>query len=250
MKILIIEDEQPAALQLRKLIEQIDSSHSVVGILASNSELIMWASTNPWPDLIFSDIELLDGPVFNSLRKLNPDAPIIFTTAYNNYMAEAFDANGISYLLKPFSEKQLSDAIQKFHRLTGSQPSLMEALSQLGNLIEDSPFKSRFTIRKGAGMYLLLVDTIACMRMENGVLHAYDTTGKSHLLSMSLTDCLDQLNPNKFFLINRGECVSWQHIDRLESYGKDRLAIYVIGQSSPLISSVTKTPQLRKWLEG
>lgn len=120
MKILIIEDERPAAMELQKLVEHLQPDAKVVAIIPSNEELIAWVESNNWPDLIFSDIELLDGPVFNSLEMLNPRVPIIFTTAYDHYMAEAFDSAGIAYLLKPFNQEQIKRALNKFELLSKS----------------------------------------------------------------------------------------------------------------------------------
>lgn len=252
MKILIIEDEQPAALELKRLLEQQNDNYEVLSIMASNEEIVTWSKSNAWPDLIFSDIELLDGPVFQTYKALKPTAPIIFTTAYDQYMANAFESNGIAYLLKPFSETQLAEALKKYDLLRPEIGiDLIDALiSNFRELKNDQKFKSRFTIKKGSGMYLLSVSNITCMRMESGVLQLHDDEGRYHLLSMTLTQCYSYLDPSKFFLINRSEGVSISFIERFETYGQDRLAVYVKGQPKPLISSIARTPTFRKWLEG
>lgn len=252
MKILIIEDEQPAALALKETVQQLNGQYEVIDMLASNAELVAWAKANAWPDLILSDIELLDGPVFKSLQTLRPTSPIIFTTAYDHYMAEAFETNGISYLLKPFGEADLKAALNKlalFKTPTDSE-MLDKLIRQMDHIRHEETFKKRFTIRKGSGMYLLDVEEITSMSMINGVLHVFDMKGSNHLLSQNLNEFFAQLNPNTFYLINRSEGIAWQYIEKLESYGKERLAVYVKGREQALISSASKTPRLRKWLEG
>ena len=107
MKVLIIEDEIPAGERLKGLIQEFNSSFELVGPLESNEEVINWFQANEQPGLIFSDIELLDGPVFYAFDKIRPKAPIIFTTAYDQYALDAFKTNGISYLMKPFDKEEL-----------------------------------------------------------------------------------------------------------------------------------------------
>lgn len=251
MKVLIIEDEEPAALELHRLLNQQEGKYEVVALLASNKEISEWSKSNPWPDLILSDIELLDGPIFQTYKSLRPTSPIIFTTAYDQYMADAFETNGIAYLLKPFNEFQLSEALRKHKllRLDISVESLDNLIDNFKDLTNGKKFKNRFTIKKGSSMYFLPVKDIACMKMGSGVIQLHDADGKYHLLSMTLTQCYSYLDPSNFFLINRSEGVSLSYIERFEMYGKDRLAVYITGQSKPLISSIGKTPSFRRWLE-
>jgi two-component SAPR family response regulator len=74
-------------------------------------------------DLIFSDIELRDGNVFEVYKDLSINCPIIFATAYNEFLVKAFEANGIEYLLKPYSFERFSNAWDKFIRLKGNLPA-------------------------------------------------------------------------------------------------------------------------------
>lgn len=252
MNILIIEDEQYAALALRLMIESLNDEHTVLDTLTSNAEVKKWLVTHAPPDLIFSDIELLDGPVFNGFKEVPPQAPIIFTTAYDHYMAEAFETTGISYLLKPYTKEELEQAMQKLHLLKRFKaPDVYEQmLNQLETLGAEKAYKKRLTIKKASGSSLLPVENIVTIAMVKGVLRVYDIEGKEHLLTQSLSELVDQLNPEKFQLINRSEGIAWQHVDRLEGYGQDRLAIFMIGQKEAIISSASRTPRLRRWLEG
>ena len=86
--------------------------------------------------------------------------------------------------------------------------------------------------------------------MKNGVLHAYDSKGKSFLVSMNLNDVQEQLNPNDFHLINRSEIVSVNYIQKVEVYSNDRLAVFIDGQPEAFITSAARTYQFRKWIDG
>src|SRR4051812_38674801 len=104
MKVVIIEDEKPAAGKLQKALQSIGQLE-VVAILGSNREAIAWLQQNDPPDLLFMDIELSDGLSFRLLEGAGMDIPVIFTTAFDDYWQEAFEHNGIDYLLKPIREE-------------------------------------------------------------------------------------------------------------------------------------------------
>ena len=250
MRILIIEDERPAALALKESIRSVDESAEIVGILTSNSDILEWSKLAEWPDLVFSDIELLDGTVFDSIDVIADHCPIIFTTAYDHFMAEAFDSNGISYLLKPINTGDVKKALAKYDRIKGmvTKEKIDVLIQQIDTLGSGGSYKSRFIIKKGQGMYLLPVDSIAALVMKGGVLNAYDVNNQVHLLSIGLTDFMEQVDPSKIFQLNRSEAIAVEHITRIESYGKDRLSVFVKGYTEHLVSSASKTPSLRKWL--
>ena len=247
MKIVLVEDEVPAARHLEALLGQLLPDARVVAVLSSNAAVRDWFATHPAPDLILSDIELADGSAFQTWGQVPPKAPIIFTTAYHQFTLEAFEANGISYLLKPITAEALAGALEKFHRLSPSPPDLTALLTQLN---QRSSYKQRLTVRVGQGLYLLKVAELAAVRMKNGVAHAYTFEGKALPLSETLVQLSQLLDPNGFFLINRSELVHIEAIEKVEPYGKDRLAIRLRGFSEALITSAAKTPSFRRWLEG
>ena len=113
IKILIIEDEKPARNKLRRFIEELDLTIEIIGETDTVESSLSFLKNNS-PDLIFSDIELLDGNVFEVYNQVPVSCPIIFTTAYDQYWMEAFDGNGIAYLLKPFSKERFQKSWEKF----------------------------------------------------------------------------------------------------------------------------------------
>jgi len=251
MKILIIEDEIPAAEQLVTAIKSYDPNIVVMNILDSNEAVFHWfEDREELPELIFSDIELLDGVVFNSLLKLKVNIPIIFTTAYQQFTMNAFDTSGIAYLLKPIEPAAIHKAILKFKQLTQTNSDSLKTLLAHLDLPRTKSYKTRFSVKVGKGIYLLQTSDIACMLMKNGVLHAYKQTGKAFIISSNLNDAYKQLNPAEFFLLNRSDLVNIHSIEKVETYFNDRLAVFVIGQQEALISSAAKTSDFRKWLDG
>src|SRR5690606_41118398 len=109
IKVLIIEDEIPARNKLKRFLNQQIESISIVAEIDTIESAIAFLTTNH-VDVIFSDIELLDGNAFEIYKQVQVQCPIIFTTAYDQFWMNAFESNGIDYLLKPFSQDRFQKA--------------------------------------------------------------------------------------------------------------------------------------------
>ena len=119
MRIVILEDETAAAINLRSILKRVAPEAEVVETLESVAEGIEWFRTHPAPDLLFADIHLADGESFRLFEAVEITAPVVFTTAYDRYALEAFRLDSIDYLLKPINEQSVLRALEKLRRLTG-----------------------------------------------------------------------------------------------------------------------------------
>ena len=257
MTVLIIEDEPLAARQLADFIGRSQPDARILATLPSVREAVTWFAQNSAPDLLFSDIELLDGNAFALYERVAVACPIIFTTAYDQFLLRAFQTNGIAYLLKPFTYEQFRQALDKYQhlktQLTGSAPTLSEAvLDQLRLALQPATtaYRQRFTVKMRNGIYLLAVDDIVCLQTDEGVVFAHDAQNRKYPLNGTLTDLESQLDPARFFRLNRSELIHVRYVERIETYFGDRLAIHLHGQPQPLVASTARTPDLRKWLES
>jgi len=117
MKVVIIEDEYLAAEKLVQLLRHTEQQIEVLTLLESVEDSVNWFVANPSPDLVFMDIQLDDGISFEIFDAVKIDAPVIFTTAYDEYAIRAFKVNSVDYLLKPIEETALKSAIKKFKKI-------------------------------------------------------------------------------------------------------------------------------------
>lgn len=255
--IVLLEDEALAARQLTDLLARLLPGARMLATLPSVQEAAAWLSANPAPDLLFSDIELLDGNVFALFDRVQVNCPIIFTTAYDQFLLRAFQGNGIAYLLKPFTEHQLRQSLDKYTLLRASSgasvPVLTEtALTQLRDALRPAQmtYRQRFAVKLRQGIHLLAVEDITYIQADEGLLFAFDAKGHKYPLNGSLSEVEEQLDPARFFRLNRSELVHIRYIDRLEPYFNDRLAVRLVGRADPLIGSTSRTPDLRRWIEG
>ena len=251
MKVVVIEDEPLAADKLCDFIARYDDSMIVAAKLESVAETEKWFRANKSPDLIFSDIELLDGNVFEFLEKEELNSPIIFTTAYDQFLLRAFERNGIAYLLKPFTFENFAAAMRKLEKL---KLNLVAAQTNFWREIQktfaEPKYKERFVVKTRGGIQFIETENIAYFQIQNGILFAFNAAGNKFPLNENLNSLEQILNPNIFFRINRSEIVNLKFIERLESYFNDRLMIRLKNSKVKLISSTNRTPNLRKWIDS
>lgn len=252
IKIVIIEDEIPARKKLRRFIEELDTLTEIVAEIDTVDKGIQFLKNNK-ADLIFSDIELLDGNAFEIYRQTSILCPIIFTTAYDHFWMEAFEGKGIAYLLKPFSKERFCQAWDKFLFLRNSLPVENKWIASLTELIQqnfiEKPAKKRFTISNHQGIYFVATENIVFFEACEGVVFAHDVYSKKHLLTEStLKEIEEQLSPADFFRINRRELVSKTHIEKIERHGKNTLAIKLKNYPHYLQTSQSNTASFRDWV--
>ena len=117
-RVIIVEDETAAAVNLRSMLASIDSNVEVLAVLESVEEAVEFFSSDVEADVVFMDIHLADGESFRIFQSVDINIPIIFTTAYDEYALQAFKVNSIDYILKPYKEEDLRRALDKLERLT------------------------------------------------------------------------------------------------------------------------------------
>lgn len=249
MNVLIIEDEPLNAEIIVEFLELYDSTIHISAQLQSKEKTQRWLDENGQVDLVFSDIELLDGNVFSLLKNNVITSPIIFTTAYNTFYQEAFDVNGIAYLLKPFSYERFSKAMEKFESLrTNSKKTDWTKISELLHQNSKS-YKERLIIKNAGDIHILNTENTVAILSSSGKLTAIDEQGKSHEFRGKLSELAEELNPKTFFQINRGEIININFIEKIEPYFGDRLSLKMRHLKAKLITSASATSTFRKWLE-
>lgn len=254
MNILLLEDEKLAAHQLMGLLKGYFDEDVQIHWVQSVQEGLAYLNEHPDPDLIISDIELLDGKVFQLYQQYDVQSPIIFVTAYDQYLLDAFQTNGIAYLLKPYAPEQLQQALDKYLKLFNKEtPNLMteKVINQLTRALgnADKDYKRRFVIKKSTGIYFVHTSEIKYFKADDDLVFAFDQKGQKHIISYRMSKLEEVLDEKEFFRINRGEIVNVNYIVKMEGYFGNRLAIQIQGEQEKLKTSGPKTAAFRKWMD-
>jgi DNA-binding LytR/AlgR family response regulator len=227
MNFLVIEDEEQAAKRLKRLLRKLEPDAFIHGPLEGVAETLKWIESNPSPDLIFLDIHLADGLSFEILEKVKIDAPIIFTTAYDQYAISAFKYNSVHYLLKPIEEEELRSALEKYHN------AHLESLApqQSTVLVEDmkSRFKKRFVSRIGDRIEIIRTEEIQFFYTENKGTYAKTLSGKDFLLDQPLEELENMLDPEIFFRLNRQYITQLGSVTEIRAYSNGRVRVELEG---------------------
>lgn len=205
MKVVIIEDEWLVAEDLAANLKQIQQDIEIVSILGSIKEAVAYFRVNPQPDLIFSDIQLGDGLSFEIAKHISIQVPVIFCTAFDEYALEAFKANGIEYILKPFSTESLSGALDKFNTMqkvmAGNVALKYEAaMATIANINQNNSTTIMVRYRERLLPIALNKITLFCLDNELTYMHTY--SGKIYIMPESLEE-LEHKTGNVFFRVNR-----------------------------------------------
>ena len=245
---IIIEDEKSARQNLINLLLNIDTNVNVVAQLSSVKESLEYFSKSPQADLIFCDVQLEDGLSFEIFSKIEIRTPVIFITGYDQFVMNAFEYNGIDYLLKPVSEEELQKAIIKYRKLEkhfSNQPSL-------NNLVQyvTTRKKMRLIVKKGMENISLRLEDIVLFFTENKIVYVVDQWGKKYLVDKNLGELEEDLDTTIFFRANRQYIVNINYIKGFKPYEKVKLQIDLIpcDLNYCIIISQETAPAFRKWM--
>jgi len=248
LHLLLIEDETPAYQKLAGLIAEVlptPFTHNWAKTGKQTTELL---TSGQRYDLIFADIQLSDGLSLDVLTRTELHCPIIFCSAYNDYLLEAFRTNGIAYILKPYGKEELAAALEKYTKLFTPGPQLLASLREV--IRQPRSYKERLVIKSTKGIHLLPTKDISLIEAQGDFCRIYRHDGKAFSQTETLTRLLNQLDPGRFFRINRSIAVGLDHLQSIEPYFKNRLALKVAGYRETVTTSSGTTAEFRLWLEG
>ena len=255
IKILIVEDEIPAQINLKKLIDKHCANSVVVSTLSSVRSTIKWLEDNPdGADLIFMDVELSDGVCFDIFEKVSVNTQVVITTAYDNYAVKAFRTNCTDYLLKPIVDSDFVAAWERcMERIeqsaTPNMEALMDAISKVGS--RDKEYKKRFIVKAGEKIIIIPVEDLAYCYSEEKSTYAVNFAGTRRLLDYSLDMVQDMLDPKRFFRVSRSCIVSINAIENISKHLGTRLKLQLNPRTEEdVVVSRSRTSDFLLWLDN
>ena len=249
IKALIIEDEEPAAARLKKLIAQADPEIEITEIIVSISSAVKYLAKNT-PDLIFLDIHLADGESFEIFNQTTVTSPIIFTTAYDQFALRAFKLNSLDYLLKPVKSEELQSALEKFKKMYGEESKAVDYAKLAEMLLkEKAEYKKRLLIRYGDLFKTIDMKDAAYFYSENKISYVCTKNNARYALDNTLDELEKLLEPKEFFRINRQFIVGIESIEKMIAVSKSRvkLSLHPPAEQETIVST-ERSPDFKKWL--
>jgi len=246
---IIIEDERPALENLVNILSTI-SDVKVAARLSSVQEGIDYLTNQPSADLILSDVQLGDGLSFEIFNQTGTHTPVIFITGYDEFILNAFEHNGIDYILKPVDTENLSKALDKYRMLKkhfSSQSSMTNLLQHTG-----SQKKKRIIVKKGLENISLRLEEVVLFFADNKIVYAIDRAGKKYLADKSLSELDEELDRSVFFRANRQYIININFVRGFKAYEKVKLIVEltVPDLDYTVIISQKMAPEFREWMHN
>lgn len=247
MKVFIIEDEPLLAESLRDELLAADTEVQIVAMTGGIRETLDVVHKQGLPDLFFSDIELSDGLSFEIFHRLNSGTPVIFCTAYNHYALDAFRANGIDYILKPFGTDDIKRTLRKYKSLSGNS-SPNRVFQQLIQKLQSRP--TSLLVHRGESIIPLPINDIAMAVLQNEIVYVHTFGGKKYALTQNLEE-IGQLVGGDLFRVNRQTLIHRKAVGQVSRYFARKLLIHpTIPYSNKLLVSKANTGAFLQWLEN
>lgn len=251
MKVVIVEDEIAASENLAYLINDIDPSIEVLAVLDSVKSSVDYFSGESEAELVFMDIHLADGISFEIFDQVELKIPIVFTTAYDQYAIKAFKVNSVDYLLKPISEEELREAINKFKSHSKDSELGSNKLDGLMQLLQtkDKSYKSTYLVHQRDELLPVKTNDISYFYIETGIVKCVTLTNKTFIIDKKLEDIESELDPELFHRINRQFVINRNAVANIKYYFNGKLIINVNPPfSERIVASKAKASEIKNWM--
>jgi DNA-binding LytR/AlgR family response regulator len=248
MNLFVVEDEAPARERLIETIGRVEPAARIAGVAASVREARAWLAVHPPPDLMLLDVQLADGLSFDLFTPGTVTCPAIFATAYDEFVLEAFKANAIDYVLKPVGDEALARAFAGYRRL---KSHFAADVARLAADVAAAPARTRQRIlaRSGAGFLSLRLEDVAWFVSVDKTTWAVARDGQRHAVDASLAELEVQLDPQRFFRINRQVIVAATAVRGFRPSGKGRLELQLVPAATATLSvTQERAAAFREWL--
>lgn len=252
MRVVIIEDEFYTAEYLKELIVRVAPDIEIVSVLSGVRDAQLYFGSQGAPDLIFCDIHLGDGSGFDIFSKLPIKTPVIFATAFDQYALQAFKANGIDYILKPFNANAILESINKFRVMYASR---IKGYRVEGDMPRGAPSAtatgpSSILVKYGEKIKPVKIKDIAYIKTEHKWVQLVTFHNEVYSYNTTLEE-MEYLCGNCFYRVNRQVLLNREAIDEvLQTYSRKLLLQLRVGNAPVLEINKAKMSHFLNWLSA
>ncbi|MFT4537387.1 MAG: two-component system response regulator LytT [Saprospiraceae bacterium] len=198
--------------------------------------------------MVFMDIQLADGLSFEIFQKVEIDAPIIFTTAFDQYAIQAFKVNSVDYLLKPIQKEDLDAALNKFTKANKPASINSDILKQLLGSIQKPKKRSGILVKEGSGFIQVDISHFLYFYSEDSITFGI-TKNKRLIIEETIDQLYASLDQDEYYKINRGQIISKRSVVKIDPYFNHRVKLTVSSaRDQEFIVSRQKTAEFKGWM--
>ncbi|HEY3176698.1 MAG TPA: response regulator [Candidatus Polarisedimenticolia bacterium] len=235
LRVIVVDDEAPARALLREYLGR-RAGVEIAAECANGFEAVK-AVTELHPDMLLLDIQMpkLDG--FEVLELIEKEIPVIFITAYEEHALRAFEVHAVDYLLKPFTEQRLGEALERAAGRVGAAKKgsvPLEDLAMAARPEGAGRYLERVLVRDGSAVHVIPTARIDYIEAQDDYI-CVKAEGKGRIKKQTLARLEGALDPARFVRIHRGYILNVERLANIELYAKDsRVAILTDGTRLPV----------------
>lgn len=244
--IVILEDEAPARQRLEEQLRRLEPGVTVAAALPSVAQATAWFASHAAPDLVLADIQLADGLSFEVFAGGTVSGPVVFCTAYDEYVIEAFAAGGIEYLVKPIKDAELARALAHYRRL---EAHFADRVRTVAAQLARPP--RRLLARWRDGFVALSIEDVAYFVVDDKLVDVVARDGRRLRVDRTLGELEADLDAAAFFRVNRQYLVAAPAVRGFRPFVKGKLLVELApAPTGDVIVSQENATRFRTWLAG
>lgn len=214
MKIAIIEDEQHTSRRLQNIVNNHFPDFDIIGTAESVVEGIN-IIRHGHPQIVLMDIHLKDGTGFDLIERLFPiDFKIIFITAFEHFAIKAFKFSAIDYVLKPFDDTDITEAIQRAVQQLNKESGDLKIEALLSNYKSEQKELKKIVLKTNDSIYVVRVNEIIRLESDGAYTRFFFTDGRNVLVSKNLKEFDDLMREYGFFRIHQTHLINMEYVVR------------------------------------
>ena len=243
IRALIADDDAGMRLLMRKLLEK-SGGFVLCGEASDGAELLALAAEHR-PQLVLLDVEMPGVSGVDCARELQDSDPhtiLIFATAHDKYMADAFEVYAFDYLLKPFKAERALATLERAKSVLKTR----EDAARSAKPVEPRPQSGRILLKHRDGVSVINMEDILLVQREERATVLYTVNDGRYVTGDSLADIEARLDPALFMRCHKSYIINLSHVDSISPYGRWTYVVKLRGTRRDALITHEKYEELER----
>jgi two-component system LytT family response regulator len=218
LKILVIDDEQPARSKIQSFLKGEERVEWVME--AEDGREAVEAIIRHRPDLVFLDIQMPGMDGFEVIKAVGLESmpAVVFVTAFDEYAIAAFEVQAVDYLLKPYDQDRFGRSFDRaWERIRSGEENATLFTRLLEEVKTESRYLKRILVRKRGRYFFVRTEDVIYVSAEEKYVNIHTQEGK-HLIRETLIGIEERLDPSRFARIHRSHIVNLDYVKEIQPW--------------------------------
>jgi DNA-binding LytR/AlgR family response regulator len=224
IRIVVVDDEKLARERVKGFLAKLKDVE-LVGE-AEDGKSAMQVIEVQQPDLIFLDVQMPGQDGFSVVKALKDPPHVIFATAFDEYAIKAFEVEALDYLLKPFSQKRVAEAVERVRERIDAGEKYLDVSAAQRAAEPRKAYAVQIPVHTARKILVLPVDEILWFAVESRLVYAH-VDGRAYMTNFTLRELEERLDPEIFFRAHKSRLVNLRQVKEITRWfgGRFRLVM-------------------------